>query len=175
MDETSATPPDWTTRASAARLLRRRQAMAPHDLGHLGSVRRATSGRVDHRGGLAEILWADRRGRDGTQGLHVLPAVVVESVNGAAWNAEGLPGPDVDPFAIDGPRQHPLDAVDGFFVVIVTVRRRRQPLRGRDRELEHRDAATGVVSRDQEAHAEWPDMNGLVGGIDVDVGGLRRH
>ena len=31
--------------------------------------------------------------RDGAEGLHVLAAVVVEPMNGAARNAEGLPGP----------------------------------------------------------------------------------
>ncbi len=69
--------------------------MAPHDFGHLDSVRRSAGGRVDHRGGLAEILGTDRGGRNGTEGLHVLAAVVVESVHGAAWNAESLPRPDV--------------------------------------------------------------------------------
>jgi len=63
----------------------------------------------------------------------------------------------------------------GFLVVIVAVRRRRQPLGGRDRELEQGDAAARVVSRDQEAHAERPDADVLVGRIDVDVGRLRCH
>ena len=103
----------------------------------------------------------------------VLAAGVVEPVNGAPRNAQGLPWPDVNRFAVHGPGQHPLDAVDCLFVVIVTVRRRRQPLRGRDRELEESDAASRVVSRDQETHGQRPEVDGLVGGIDVDVGRLR--
>ncbi len=42
-----------------------------------------------------------------------------------------------------------------------TVRRRRQPLGGRDGELEEGDAAARVVSGDQEAHAERPEMDGF--------------
>jgi hypothetical protein len=61
---------------------------------------------LDHRGRLAKILRPDRGGRDGTEGLHVLAADVVEPVNGAPRNAQGLPWPDVHPLAIHGPSQH---------------------------------------------------------------------
>src|SRR5919108_339260 len=78
--------------------------------------RRPAGGRVDHRGRLAEILRTDRGGRDGTEGLHVLTAVVVEPVNGAARNAEGLPWPDVNSFAVHHPGQQALDPVDRLLV-----------------------------------------------------------
>ncbi len=121
-------------------------------------------------GRLAEVLRTDGGRRDGAERLHVLAAVVVEPVNGAARNAEGLSRPDVDPLPVDGPGQHPVDAVDRLLVVIVTVRRSRQPLRGRNRELEDGDAAARVVPRDQEAHGERSEADGLVGRIDVEVG-----
>ena len=73
--------------------------MAAHDLGHLEVVRRPAGGRIEHRGRLVKILRTDGGGRDGAEGLHVLAAGVVEPVNGAARNAEGVPRPDVDPFA----------------------------------------------------------------------------
>src|SRR5438093_3321022 len=149
--------------------------MAAHDLGHLDSVRWSTGRHLHHLGDLAEVLWTDRGWRDGTKRLHVLASVVVEPVNGAARNAKGLPRPDVDRFAVDGPGQHAFDAVDRLFVVIVAMRRSRQTLRGWDRELEDRDAATRVFSRDQEAHGERPETDSLVGGIDVEVGSLRCH
>src|SRR5262249_55216143 len=149
--------------------------MAAHDFAHLDSVRWPTSRRLHNLGSLAEILRTDRGWRNGTEHLHISAAVVVEPVNGAARNAEGLPWPDVDPFAIYRPGQHPLDAVDRLFVVVVTVCGRRQPLRGGDCELEEGEAATRVFSRDQEAHAERPEADGLVGGIDLDVGRLPCH
>ena len=149
--------------------------MTAHDLRHPGAVRRPAGRCVDHLGGVAEILWPDRGRRDQAEHLHVLAAVVVEAVNGAARNAERLSRPDVEALAVHSPGQHPFDAVDRFFVVFVAVRRRRQTLRGRDRQLEQGDAPTRVVSRDQEAHTERPEMDGLVGGIDLEVSRLRCH
>src|SRR5262245_46488552 len=83
-----------------AQLRRGGEAMAAHDLGQLDPVRRSAGSRLNHRSGLAEILRTDRRGRDGTEGFHVLASMVVESVNRAARNAESLPWPDVDPGTI---------------------------------------------------------------------------
>jgi hypothetical protein len=81
-----------------------------HDFGHLDAVRRRTTG-------------------GGVDDLCVLIAMVVEPMNGAAWNAQGLPGPDLDWCAINGLRQNCLDTVDGFFVTIVAVCRPCEPLR----------------------------------------------
>ena len=91
--------PDRKEAAERAALRRRRKAVAAHDLGHLEVVRRPAGGRIEHRGRLVKILRTDGGGRDGAEGLHVLAAGVVEPVNGAARNAEGVPRPDVDPFA----------------------------------------------------------------------------
>src|SRR4030095_14817860 len=91
--------------------------------------------------------------------LHVLAAVVVESVNGAARNAERLSRPDVDGCPVNSPRQHTGDPVDRLLVMVVAVRGSRQALGGRDRELKGRDAAGRVVSADQEAHGERPEMD----------------
>ena len=123
--------------------------------------------RIKFFGRLAEILGTDRRRRDGAERPGVLSAMVVEAVNGAARNAEGLPRPDIDPCAVNRPRQHALEAVDRLFVVIVAVRGRRETLGGGDRQLEERDAAGGVRVRDQEAHAQRPEADRLVGRIDV--------
>src|SRR5690242_4193546 len=109
--------------------------MTTHDVGHFGPVRRAARRRVDDRGGLTKKRRTDRGGRDGAEDLHVLAAVVVESMNRASGNAERLSRPDVDPAAVDSPGQYALDAVNRFFVVIVAVRRRREPLSAGNREL----------------------------------------
>ena len=66
----------------------------------------------------------------------------------AAGNAERLSRPDVDLFSVDSPGRHPLDAVDGLFVMVVPMGRSRQALRARDNELKCRYAATRVLSGD---------------------------
>ncbi len=161
------------TRRLARRLRRRGEAMPAHDVGHLDSVGRSEGGGVDHRGGLTKELGTDRGRRDGTQDPRVLAAMVVESVNRAARNAEGLPWPDVDPGAVDGPRQYALDAVDRFLVVIVAVRRCRESLRARNGEFEESDAAARVFSRDQEANGERAEVDGFLGRINVNGRRLR--
>src|SRR5262245_15310276 len=65
---------------------------------------RRSGGGVDRFSRLAEELRTDRGGRDGAQSLHVLTALVVEAMNGAARDAEGLPGSDINPFAVDSKR-----------------------------------------------------------------------
>jgi hypothetical protein len=44
-----------------------------------------------------------------------------------------------------------------------------------DNELKGRDAAGRVVPGEQEAYGEGPDADGLLGRIDVEVGGLMCH
>src|SRR5258708_8387358 len=134
------------TPARGALLRCRGEAMAAHDFGHLDSVRWPTGRRLHHLGCLAEILRTDRGWCDHAESLHVLAAVVVEAVNGAARNAEGLSRPDVDRFAVDGPGRHALEAVDRLFVMIVAVRRSRQTLRAGDREFEDGDAACRLLA-----------------------------
>src|SRR5262245_7767290 len=59
----------------------------------LSIARRPASSRVDHLGRFAEILRTDRFCCDHAECLRLLVAVVVKTVNRAAWNAECLPGP----------------------------------------------------------------------------------
>jgi integrase len=86
--------------AYLARLRRWRESVAPHDFKHLDAVRRTTGGPVGDVGRLAEESRTDRGGRDRAEGLHALGAVIVEAMNGAAWNAQRLPWPNLDPFAL---------------------------------------------------------------------------
>jgi hypothetical protein len=59
--------------------------------------------------------------------------------------------------------------------MVVAMRRSYQALRARDHQLKGRDAASRVVSGEQEAHRERPDMDGLVGRIDAEVDALLCH
>jgi hypothetical protein len=102
-------------------------------------------------------------------------AWIMHAINGAAGNAERLSRPDVDGRPVDGPGQNAGDAVDRLFVMVVAVRGSRQVLRGRDQELEGCDAASRVVSREQEAHGERSEAEGLIGWIDVEAGCLAGH
>src|SRR5262245_20842147 len=153
---------------------RRRQAVAAHDLGQLRTIRRPIR-RSHHRRDLVEVLRTDGRGRDDAYRLGVLAAVVVETMRGAARDAQRLSGADVERLAADGPGKHPAEAVDRLFVVMVAVGRRHQLLRGWNRELEDRDAATRIFSRDEKSHAERAETDGLFGWIDTNVTGERGH
>src|ERR1700730_8872329 len=141
--------------------------MAEHNLRHFQPVRRTTGRRVGHLGALAEKRGTDRGGRDYAEGLHLPASIVIEPVNGAARNAERLPGPNLDWFSIDSPGQHSVDAVNRLLVMVVTVRRPHQTLRAGDRKFKGRDAAVRGFARDQEADSERPYMDSLFGRIDV--------
>src|SRR5437867_11206321 len=101
--------------------------------------------------------------------------MVIEPVNGAARNAECLSRPDVDLFSVDSPDQDSVNAIDRLFVMVVAMRRCRQALRAGDCELKGRDAAIRSLSGDQEAHREWPETDGFVRRIDVQVNDLLCH
>ena len=58
--------------------------MPEHNVRHLYSVRRTTSRGVDHPGGLAEILRAERGRGDHTERRRILLPIVIKPVNGAA-------------------------------------------------------------------------------------------
>ena len=120
----------------------RREAVAAHDLRHFRAVRGPTRRRVHHLGRLAKILRTQRGRRDDAERLHVLAAVVVESVNSTARNTERLSRPDVDRCPVNSPGQHTGDAVNRLLVMVVAVRGSRQVLRGRNRELKRGDAAS---------------------------------
>src|SRR4029453_3416357 len=149
--------------------------MAPHDFGHLGPVRRSTGRRPHHLSHLAEVLWTDSGRRDDAKRFDVAAAVVIEAVNGTASNPESLSRPEVNRLTIDGPGEHAFDAVDCLLVVIVAVRRRRQALRGGNRELEEGYAAARIFSGDQKPHGERSETDGLVGRVHVNVARLRCH
>lgn len=102
------------------RLGRRRcrgETVAPHDLRHPRSIRRASARRVDDLGRLTEERRTDRGWRYQTERFRVLLAGVVEPVHGAARDTERLPRSDVDGHPVDGPGQDGGDAVDRLFVM----------------------------------------------------------
>ena len=130
--------------------------MAPHDLGQLRPIRRAAGCRPEHLERLAEILGSDGCGGDHAQCFRVLSTVIVEPMNRAARDTQRLSRSNVNRFPVDRPRQGTFEAINGFFVVIVAMRRRRQAVTAADGQLEGRDAARGVGRGDQEADRERP-------------------
>jgi hypothetical protein len=69
------------------------------------------------------------------------------------------PGPTSICFSVHSPGQHSVDAVDRLLVMVVAMRWSRQTLGARDNELKGRDAASRVVSGEQEAHSGADDGN----------------
>jgi hypothetical protein len=59
--------------------------------------------------------------------------------------------------------------------MVVAMRGSRQVLRGRDRKLKGCDAASRVVTGEQEAHDERSETDGLIGRINVEAGCRRWH
>src|SRR5262245_29847130 len=110
--------------------------MPAHDVGHPGSIRRPASRRLHHLGRLTKILRPNRGWRDHTQRFRVLTPEIVEPVNCTARDTQRLARTNGDGASADGPCQGAFVAVDGLLVVVVTVRRGRQPLTGADGELE---------------------------------------
>ena len=168
--------PAWilVARGTALGLRRRcrRESVAEHDLCHFCAVGRAAGGCVDDLGGFAEVLRADGSGRDDAEDFDVLAGVVVKAMDGSARNAEGLAGAYVNLPAVYGPGQDAFEAVDGFLVVVVAMRRGREPLRAGNDDLKGSDGAGRVLAGEQEANGERTDEDGFVGGIDLQVDGL---
>ena len=148
----------WLTRRRG-----RREAVAAHDFHQFCSVRRASGRGVNYLGRFPKILWTYRCWCDQAQCLRVVDSVVIEPVNGAVRDAKRLSRLDVDLFPSHGPRQYSVDAVDRLLVVIVTMRWSRQALRTRDNDLECRNAATGIISGNQETDHKRPETDHLVG------------
>lgn len=93
-------------------------------------------------------------------------------MNGATRNTYCLSRSDFELFSVDRPGQHPVDAVNGLFVMVVAMGRSRQALRGRDNNFKCRDAAARVFAGDQEANRERPYGNVLFRRIDFDTDDL---
>ena len=83
-------------------------------------------------------------------------SVVVEAVNSAAADADGLAGPDIGGCAVDRPGEDAVQAVDRLLVAVVAVGDR-QPGAGRNVELEDRDGPVRGVAFDEEPDCELPD------------------
>ena len=126
--------------------LRRREAVSSHYFGHLYAVRRPASRRLDDLCSLAEILRTDRRWSNHAECPCIVDSIVIEPMNGATRNAYCLSRSDFELFSVDRPGQHPVDAVNGFFVMVVAMGRSRQALRGRDNNFKCRDAAARVFA-----------------------------
>jgi hypothetical protein len=77
-------------------------AMTPEDFHHFRAVGRAF-GSADYFGSLAEVRGAhDRGGYDGEL-FHILAAEVIKAVHRSSWDAQRLPGTNLDWRAVNRP------------------------------------------------------------------------
>src|SRR5690606_25786367 len=97
-DAPLATDPPERTKFSGSH---RCQPVPVHDLRESRMVRRAACSGGEHGGGLPEVVDADRGWRDDAENFRIAAPSVVESVDGAAGNAERIARPDLDLDTVD--------------------------------------------------------------------------
>ena len=151
-----------------------RHPVTPHDLRHFLAVGRAAGGGIDDLGCFAEICGAHDCGGYDDKLFRILAAKVVEAVRRAPWDAQCLPGTNLNGRAINRPSEDALDTVEGLLVGVVLVGWRRQLLSGGDEQLENGHAAVGIAAREKEPDPEWSNPDGLFRRIDPGTVLLRK-
>ncbi len=81
--------------------------MTAEDLAHLRALLRTARSSADHFASFAEVCGANCRWRYDAELFHILTAEVIESVHGAARDAECLPGTNLKRRAVDCPGKTP--------------------------------------------------------------------
>jgi hypothetical protein len=119
----------------------RRETVAAHDVSQLSVIARTAASGIDDCGNLTEILRTNGSWRDYNQRLSIPASGVVETVNCATADAEDLPGADINFPSVHHPAQHTVNAINGFFVMVMAVRGYIQALPGWDKELKGKDRA----------------------------------
>ena len=135
----------------------------------------SAAGGGDDLADLAEVGGSENAGGGDREELRVLAAVVGESVDHRAWDADRVPGPDFDRLAVDCVRRDALQSVDRLLERVVAVRHRHLGVR-RDEALKDGRGTVGVGRLDQEADGNLADGDGLSaflihGGL-LDQGGI---
>src|SRR5436305_4031978 len=156
--------------AAGLRRRRRREPVPAHDLAELRWIGRTAATRRQHLMDLGEVVGThDPGGRD-RQELRVLSASVLESVDGAPGDAEGIADTDLDGAAVNGPRGDTLEPVDRLLKRIVAVGGR-HPAVGWDEALEDAHAAVGVrcLHEESDAHRTDPERLLRIGSCPVET------
>jgi len=109
--------------------------VAAHDFSQLCFIWWSADCRVHHCGDLAEILRTNGSRSDHTQDLYIPAPVVVETVNGAARDAECLSRANIDFLCAKRPARHSFNTKNGFFVMVMAMCRRIQTVSEWDNEL----------------------------------------
>ena len=135
------------------------EPVAAHHCSDGFEVGRPSGGGIEHCTDLTEVIGAEHARRDDRERDGVDVAGVVEAVDGAARDADGLAGADVDRSTFDRPGQDALEPVDRLLVAVVTVWSRNLAA-GRDVEFEHRDRSGRLLALDQKPnrHRSDPDL-----------------
>ena len=153
--------------ARACLRLRRsgRQAVPAHDFHHLRFVRRASVGGVDSPNASRKYSGPIAAGVITQSALASSVPLLSNRCTAPRGMHSACPRANIDLFSIDRPGRHTFDAVDRFFVVVVTMRRRRQPLRSGDQNLKRRNASVRLVSGKQETYSEPLGADRFIGRI----------
>ena len=136
------------------------EPVAAHRFGERGQIgRTARRGGGEDLGDVAEVGGSEHTGRGDREELRVDAAAILEPVDLAAPDADRLAGAELTGLAVDRPGADSLEAVDRLLERVVAVGYRHLRV-GRDRALEHRDAAAGIVGVDEEVDRDRTDLDG---------------
>src|SRR3954451_5621887 len=105
-----------------------------------------------------EVVRRHEAGAGYRQELGVFGPVVVEPVDSAARDADGLVGANVEHATVNRPSRDALEPVDRLLEGVVAMRYRHLAI-GRYEALEDTRAPIRVGSLDQEVHAEGAHLN----------------
>src|SRR5271167_2842407 len=125
--------------------------MTAEDVHHFCAIGRPAGGGGEYFSGFSEVRGAHYRRAYNGELYHILFPEIIEAVHRASGDAQRLPGTNLDGRAINCPGKDALDTVENLLVGIVLVGRCRKLLSDRDENLEHRDAAAGIITGEQES------------------------
>src|SRR5215208_5102513 len=138
------------------------EPVAAHRFAERGQIGRAAGRGGEDLGDVAEVGGSEYAGGRDREELRVDAAAILEPVDLAAPDADRLARAELTGPTVDRPGADSLQAVDRLLEPVVAVGYRHLRV-GRDRTLEHRDAAAGIIGVDEEVDRDRTDVDGCCG------------